>query len=388
MNQSPPEILRQEDENGNGMIAKFRLSSGREIFACATKNVYGGAWDVGPTWNYLITGDKPFLVDSGRRGMGKPLVEMIETAGVGAGDLAAVLLSHGHEDHDGGLAEFTRQVSVQVYAHQVYALLNRVDRMLAPGPDKLDMPAACWHCPMPGWFAQKFCPEYHHERLGLAVLPVGNPHHPFDMGIRMFHVPGHSPDALAILVDDEAMLVGDTILPDITPHPSREEFFELTKGMLGDEYVEARQLYGLRCYIRSLKMLKNLAGEIDRTILMPGHRLFYRDQWNQLDLTERVDELLAHHIRRCADILDLLAGGPCAAEDLARAYFESSLLDGFGINLAVNEVLSHCELMTISGDVEPARDGRFAATGSRRFESLINGLSYTDHHGQEHHNHG
>ncbi|MCA1961176.1 MAG: MBL fold metallo-hydrolase, partial [Desulfomonile sp.] len=108
MSQSPPEILRRGDENGNGMIARFELASGREIFGCATKNVYGGAWDVGPTWNYLVTGDKLFLVDSGRRGMGQPLLEMIQAAGFAPGDLQHVVLSHGHEDHDGGLADLTR----------------------------------------------------------------------------------------------------------------------------------------------------------------------------------------------------------------------------------------------------------------------------------------
>ena len=35
---------------------------------------------MGPTWNYLVTGDRLFLVDTGRRGMAKPLLEMIEIA--------------------------------------------------------------------------------------------------------------------------------------------------------------------------------------------------------------------------------------------------------------------------------------------------------------------
>lgn len=375
MSRSQPEILQYGDENGNGMIVRIELSTGREIFGCATKNVYGGAWDVGPTWNYLVGGDKLLLVDTGRRGMGKPLLEMIETAGFAPGDLASVALSHGHEDHDGGLFELTRQVRVQVYAHPVYGMLNRLAPSNAPSDDKLDMPAVCWHCPMPGWFSDKFCPEYHNERLGLRPSPIVNSQHPFDKGIRIFHVPGHSPDAITILVDDEAALVGDTILPDITPHPTRERFFELTKGVLADEYVEAQQLYGLRTYIRSLKMLTNLAGERDRTILLPGHRFFYRDEWNQLDVATRVDELLDHHIRRCSDILDLLANGPRAPEDLVGAYFEPTLLEGFGINLAINEILSHCELMEITGDVASVDNGRFAATGAGRFESFINELS-------------
>ncbi len=370
-----PEILHHGDENGNGMIARVKLSSGREIVGFATKNVYGGAWDVGPTWNYLVTGDKLVLIDTGRRGMGKPLLEMIETAGFAAGDLEYVVLSHGHEDHDGGLSELMGQVDVQAYAHQVYGMLNRVEPTMAPAKDKAEIPAACWHCPMPAWFAQKFCPEYHKDRNGLAVLPLENLQHPFDSGMRVFHVPGHSPDALAILVDDEAMLVGDTILPDITPHPSREQFFTLTKGMLDGAYVEAQQLYGLRAYIRSLKRLKRLTAQQERTMVLPGHRLFYRAGWNQLDLAVRVDELLAHHIQRCSDILDLLTNGPRAAEDMARDHFEPNLLEGFGINMAINEILSHCELMEITGDVASVSKNQFVATGTRQFQSFITEFS-------------
>lgn len=330
---------------------------------------------MGPTWNYLVTGDRLLLVDTGRRGMAKPLLQMIETAGFAPDDLAYVVLSHGHEDHDGGLFELIGQVDARAFAHQVYGMLNRVDPTKAPSQDKADMPAACWHCPMPGWFAQKFCPEYHNDRRGLTVSPLGNSHHPFDSGIRIFHVPGHAPDAIAIVVDDEAVLVGDTILPDITPHPTREQYFKLTRAMLTDEYVEAQQLYGLRAYIRSLKMVKNLAAQQDRTVVLPGHRLFYRGEWNQLDPAERVDELLAHHIQRCSEILRLLTGGPRTAEDIARDHFEPSLLEGFGLNMAINEILSHCELMEITGDVASVNNGQYVATGTRQFDSFIRELS-------------
>jgi hypothetical protein len=59
------DVIQGGDGSGNNMIARFKLSSGRYIYGFATKNFYGGDWDIGPTWNYLVTGDKPFLVDSG-----------------------------------------------------------------------------------------------------------------------------------------------------------------------------------------------------------------------------------------------------------------------------------------------------------------------------------
>lgn len=371
---SQPEVVRHGDDNGNGMIVKVRLASGRDIVGLATKNVYGGAWDVGPTWNYILAGDRLLLIDTGRRGMGGTLLDMIEEVGFSPNDLASVVLSHGHEDHDGGLAELIRRVGVQAYAHQVYGMLNRVDPGKAPAKDKAKIPAACWHCPMPAWFAQKFCPEYHDDRKNLTVLPLDDLQNTPDKGIRFLHVPGHSPDAIAILVDGEALLVGDTLLPDITPHPTREHVFEMTKGMLSGEYVEAQQLYGLRAYLRSLATIRALARDHHVAVMFPGHRLFHRGVWNRLDPAERVEELFAHHIQRCSDILDLLRDGPRSAEEIARNHFEPHLLEGFGINMAVNEILSHCELMEITGDVASVENGKFVPIGNQRFESFIEGV--------------
>ncbi len=365
------DVVHQGDENGSGMIVKWTLRSGRDVIGFATKNVYGGAWDVGPTWNYLITGDSLVLVDAGRRGMGKSLLQMMENAHVAPSDLHCVVLSHGHEDHDGGLYELQEQVRVRAYAHRAYCLLNRLDAAQAPTTDKAEMPAVCWHCPMPAWFAEKFCPPYHHERLRLKVTPFEQGREAFDNGIRFLHVPGHSPDAAALVVDDEAILVGDTILPDITPHPTRERTFELTKGMLDGQYTEASQLYGLRAYLRSLRVLKDMTGRLNHAIALPGHRLFSKGRLNQLDLAQRIKELLAHHIQRCSDILDIVKSQPLTAEDIARQHFEPKLLEGLGMTMAVNEVLSHCELLTITGDLESENEGHFFATGSRHFDSYV-----------------
>jgi len=62
------EIIQQGDASGNGMVAKIRLPSGLEVITLPTKNFYGGHWDLGPTWNYAVMADRPFLVDAGRFG--------------------------------------------------------------------------------------------------------------------------------------------------------------------------------------------------------------------------------------------------------------------------------------------------------------------------------
>jgi len=57
-------IIQKGDASGNGLIAKFRFPSGLEIISLPTKNFYGGHWDLGPTWNYVVLADRPFLIDS------------------------------------------------------------------------------------------------------------------------------------------------------------------------------------------------------------------------------------------------------------------------------------------------------------------------------------
>jgi hypothetical protein len=57
------EIIHQGDLNGNQWIIEIKLPSGRSIFGLATENVYGGDWDLGPTWNYVVQTENPFLID-------------------------------------------------------------------------------------------------------------------------------------------------------------------------------------------------------------------------------------------------------------------------------------------------------------------------------------
>jgi hypothetical protein len=67
------EVIHRGDDSGNEMTVRWRLPSGLEIIGLPTKNAYGGHWDLGPTWNYAVLTDKPFLVDSGRFGQGNQL---------------------------------------------------------------------------------------------------------------------------------------------------------------------------------------------------------------------------------------------------------------------------------------------------------------------------
>lgn len=363
------EVIQRGDSSGNNMIVRITLSSGRHIYGFASVN---RGWDMGPTWNYLVTADRPFLVDAGRRKTGLQLVKMIEAAGFSPQDIAAVIVSHGHEDHDGGIFELTNIMQVRVMAHETYGCLVRANAEAAPSGEKAQFPASCWCCPMPESY-YRGCLEYHRERQELNIVAMGD-NGELAPGVEVLHTPGHCPDAVALLVDGEALLPGDTILPEITPHPTLESSFFVMRPVLPDKWEEAQQLFGLRAYVRSLRMIEKTVGPSEGISVLPAHRLYYRDKFNRVDLKVRIEELVQHHIDRCYDLARILSSGPKTLKEVATEYFEPGLLKGNGIHLAVDEIKSHCELMEISGDVVAVEDGKVISTGNENFRSLISGI--------------
>ncbi len=367
-------VIREGDERGNGMIVRFPFPSGLEIVGLATKNFYGGDWDFGPSWNYLVYADQTFLVDTGRVGMGAALIEMLDIAGVSLADIDSLIVSHGHEDHDGGLCEVATATGAKVRAHQIYERLIRFFPDQAPADVRKDFPASCWHCFMPESFSNEHCLAYHQARNRLQVETVGDGAGSLCEGVRAVHLPGHSPDALAVLVGEEAILLGDTVLPEITPFPTREAFSDPVREILPPAYSSPDSVYGLRAYIRSLKRLDEIARQIPEALALPAHRLFYNRGWNELDLRARIDQILDHHIQRSAHILEILKGGPRTVRELAVEHFPASALEGVGILMGENEIISHCELLFAAGDVGPVDNETYSATGSTHFESLIRSL--------------
>jgi len=366
------------DDSGNGMIVRFRMPSGLEIFALPTKNFYGGHWDLGPTWNYAVMAERPFLVDTGRFGQGGKLLGMIEAAGLSAEDFEFVLISHGHEDHDGGLAELVETTRMKVRAHAIYNLLIRHYPAQAPRNHKKEFPAKCWHCPMPESFYTRNCLGYHRALKNLEVEGIGDGETELMPEVCSLHLPGHSPDCLAVMLGEEAIIVGDIVLPDITPWPTREELFDEVAEVIRPNYTRAGAIYGLHRYIKSLKKLGRIAANHPDLFVLPAHRLYYKGRWNGVQLAERVSELLQHHLQRCQAIIDILGTGPKTADEIARAHFEESLLEGFGSIMAANEVVSHCELLIRSGDVVTVDRQKYAATGSTGFEKTIQDLAPDD----------
>src|SRR5687768_7195141 len=65
----------------------------------------------------LVDADGVVLLDTGFPGDAKRIRRVMDHAGVGPGDVRAILLTHGHIDHAGNLAELKEWTGAPVYAH-------------------------------------------------------------------------------------------------------------------------------------------------------------------------------------------------------------------------------------------------------------------------------
>jgi glyoxylase-like metal-dependent hydrolase (beta-lactamase superfamily II) len=104
--------------------------------------------------------------------------------------------------------------------------------------------------------------------------------------LRAVHTPGHTPGHLCFV--DEAskrLFAGDHILPRITPNIS----------LMWGEYTDP-----LADYLVSLAKVRDL--DVDE--VMPAH------EWRFRGLAERADGIAAHHERRLAELLAVIAAHP------------------------------------------------------------------------------
>jgi glyoxylase-like metal-dependent hydrolase (beta-lactamase superfamily II) len=197
-----------------------------------------------------------------------------------AGDVRAVLLTHGHADHAEGARAFAERVRCGVRA------LDPVHRLGEEGLDDGDVV----------------------EVAGLEVRVVGTPGHTADS--LSFHVPA-----------DDAVLTGDTVLgrgTTVVAHPD---------GRLG-------------AYLGSLRRLRALAEDRGVTGVWPGHGPVLEDALGVLDryLAHRRERLA-----QVADALRLLGDGATARQVVERVYADVDPVLWGAAELSVEAQLAHLQ---------------------------------------------
>jgi hypothetical protein len=227
---------------------------------------------------------------------------------------------------------------------------------------------------MPKSFSRE-CLPYLNERSLLNVdMAVDDDHASPDDDLSFVFTPGHAPDSICIVLEDEVIFTGDTILPDITPHPSLAHTYEVNRRILPDKYRHKNTVYGLMAYIESLRRIISLRPE-SFPATFPAHRLFYNGQFNFIhNPSDRAKEIIQFHIDRCLGILDIVEDNPLGIDEIAARRFLPSQLGGMGKSMARKEIIAHIEVMEESGDVRwvDANRDLVQRIGSNKYvESMI-----------------
>jgi glyoxylase-like metal-dependent hydrolase (beta-lactamase superfamily II) len=347
-----PDIIIRGKDNGEEMVIRYQTSKGTNIFGLAIPNILANTdWDLGPTWCYLILGKKTTLIDAGRNGTFEIFRTLLKSVGKEPSDVDRIIITHSHEDHDGNLAEIISAGEARLWAHSIYRQMISYHPHIKDGARHPELPGSCRLCDMPEKF-YKNCLPYHKKRSSLSIdfdIKDGQSLPDDDLGF--IFTPGHSPDSICIVLEDEVIFTGDTILPDITPHPSLAYAFEANQRILPEGYRDENVVYGLMTYIKSLNKIACLTSQPFQATF-PAHRLFYNSQFNLISSSSgRANEIIQSHIDRCSDILKIIDNKPATIEDIAIRHFPPSLLAGMGKLLAINEVKAHIEIMEELGDI-------------------------------------
>lgn len=170
-------------------------------------------------------GDDLVLIDAGLRSSPPRITEAIYSLGRLPQEACAIVVTHAHRDHVGGLAEMQRRTGAEVWMHPADAALVRegfYGRPPQAGPGRVSRAVVRL---LGSWPSQRGEPVVVAHELGDGeVLP-------FD-GLRAIHTPGHTAGHLALLLPREGgvLFVGD----------AANNWLRLSLGSLHDDAAESR----------------------------------------------------------------------------------------------------------------------------------------------------
>lgn len=145
------------------------------------------------------------LVDTGMPKSAEKIIEMIEEH-FGEGAIPkAIVLTHGHFDHVGSVAELLEEWKIPVYAHELELPFLTGQRDYPPGDPNVD-----------SGLVAKLSPMFPNHGINISthvqVLPSDGtvPHMP---NWKWLHTPGHTPGHISLFREqDRALIAGDAFV--------------------------------------------------------------------------------------------------------------------------------------------------------------------------------
>ena len=321
---------------------RYRTNGGRTIYAICTEvfpNFFGNQYIV-EDGSHRVLVDTGSALESSQQNLRDGLASIEATFGerIGFADLDAVLITHGHMDHFGGLAAIRAEAEMPVAIHPLdrrvltqyeervaqttHALRRFLVRSGIDG-DALGQLMEMYHFPK----------KRHHSTTVEFLLEEGKPvlmptrdGGSVDLEIDVLHTPGHCPGQVCLRIDD-VLLTADHVLARITPHQSPESVTLHT---------------GLWHYLEALDKVQRYAARHDVRTGLGGHEKPMRD------VVGRVDQIRGSHQRRLDKVRSLCAE-PATLADISNGLF--GRLKNYDVLLALEEAGAHVEYLELVGEL-------------------------------------
>jgi len=312
-------------------VQKFTTRNGRILYTFPVQSFAGLVNNI----TLISDGDQVILVDCGS-GMEQANQEL--AAGFAAvaeqfepitlADVDAILITHGHIDHFGGLPFVRRFTDAPIGVH----VLDR--RVLSNHEERVVFASRRLATFLEGTGVSDkhiealmgvylFAKNYYRSIPVQFLLEEGRP----TVGdIQVYHAPGHCPGQVCLLVDD-VLLTADHVLARTTPHQAPES---ITNNM------------GLGHYLDALAKIERVPGV---RLALGGHEAPMADVYG------RIRAIRQAHQERLEKVLDL-CHAPQSIAAISRGLFGP--VESYHVLLALEEAGAHVEYLYQRGELVAA----------------------------------